>query len=131
MIDDSVSTAAANSLKKEDSSVKLFSAEINNTHTEFAINSYTDRFFIIITQTGNIGTLVSVEKDTAKVEKETAEVYSIRVLLGKDDEDVHIAARFLAGQLNLPKPILFSFCIKDLGLVALKNILQKLKEHLQ
>ncbi|XP_065336791.1 proteasome assembly chaperone 3-like [Cloeon dipterum] len=130
MIDDSIEPATVNKPDTKQVDGVIFSKPINGLHTDFFINSYTDRYFIIITQTGSIGTLLSVEKDTTQVEKEVAEVYTIKVLLGKDEEDVHIAARFLAGQLDLPKPILFAFCVKDLGINVLKSILQTLKEHL-
>jgi len=57
-------------------------------------------------------------------------IFCFRVLLGKDEEDVHIAARFLAGQLDLDRPALFSFCVKDLGPSVLKTIVGILKEQI-
>jgi Proteasome assembly chaperone 3 len=54
-----------------------------------------------------------------------------RTLLGKDDEEVHIAARFLAEKLDLSKPALFSFCVKDLGPKVLKALVEVLKVNLQ
>jgi hypothetical protein len=53
-----------------------------------------------------------------------------RVLLGSDDDTVHVAARFLVEQLGLDKPLLISLGLKDLSPSVVKDLCSLLKEHL-
>lgn len=109
---------------------KIFGAKINGIHTDIFINNYSNQYFIVLTQLQKLGTLVSVEKDTAHSEGETKAVYSTKVLLGREDDQVHAAGRFLVEQLGLSKPVIFSFGLQDLSVPVLRAICQLLKEKL-
>ena len=45
-----------------------------------------------------------------------------RTILGVEDEETHLAARYLTEQTKINKPVLYSICLKDSSLPTLKAI---------
>ena len=56
-------------------------------------------------------------------------IFTYRVLLGRDDEEVHVAARFLMNFIPTEKPVILSLTLKDFQLQTLKQIADCLKTH--
>lgn len=64
-------------------------------------------------QLNKLGNLIEVRRDVASKEDPSSSVYSIRVLLGKDDEEIVVAARFLMNYIPTEKTVIFALCLKD------------------
>jgi len=97
---------------------------VNGRPTDIVITTFSDRLFIVITQLGKIGNLVDIRQESAHPDNPTEgnTAFSIRVLLGRDDEEVRAAARFLADSLKAPLPLLLSLCLDDYQPATLKVI---------
>ncbi|CAG0886264.1 unnamed protein product [Darwinula stevensoni] len=80
--------------------------------TDVLVSDFGDRLFVVVTQFQKIGTLIEVRKDVARREH-PADVYSTRVLLGKDCSETHLVARFIAEKVNIDKPILVGVSLVD------------------
>ena len=52
-----------------------------------------------------------------------------RVVLGRDDEEVHVAARFLMNVIPTEKPVTLSLSLKDFQLQTLRQVADRLKTH--
>jgi hypothetical protein len=75
------------------------------------VSHYSDRTFIVLTETNRLGTLISVEADNPE---ETGEdrIYSVRTLFGgRSDEFSEALILGLAKVLHPFKPILFSLAV--------------------
>ncbi|XP_045031525.1 proteasome assembly chaperone 3-like [Daphnia magna] len=108
---------------------KAETIEINGKATEVVISKFSDKLFIILTQYGKVGNLVEVRRDVAQKEDPSSAVYGVRVLLGRDDEEIHVAARFLVNFISTPHSILFALSLKDYQPKTLRQIGEFLKLH--
>ena len=59
--------------------------EICGVPTKIALTAYSNRVFVVVTQTDNLGTLIAAERDLAI--DPTCTCYSTRVLLGRRDDE--------------------------------------------
>lgn len=103
--------------------------EVNGNSTEIVISKFSDRLFVIITQYGKVGNLVEVRRDVAQKDDSSSLVFSVRVLLGKDDEEIHVAARFLVNFIATSQSVLFGLSLKDYQPQTLRQIGERLKLH--
>lgn len=51
-----------------------------------------------------------------------------RVIFGKDEEEIHAAARYIAEQVESDKALLMSICLKDFEVSALRTIAKAIKK---
>ncbi|KAL6068589.1 Proteasome assembly chaperone 3 [Balamuthia mandrillaris] len=116
-------------------STKQFAAVINGVHTEFILTPFADRIFIVITQLGKLGTLITASKETNDVmsgEPQEAN-YAIDVLLGKRDEPLlALYARRIVELIcakHARRSLLLSLCLKDHSLASLPIILDLLEAN--
>lgn len=93
----------------------------NGHHTDIALKVYSNRVFIIVTHFKKFGTLVSVNRQSA-LNQFDSEIYSTKVLFGKDDIELIAAARFIAEKIEIEKPLLISICLKECNGEILKDI---------
>ncbi|XP_046647981.1 proteasome assembly chaperone 3-like [Daphnia pulicaria] len=104
--------------------------EINGNSTEVVISKFSDKLFIILTQYGKVGNVVEVRRDVAQKDDSSSAVYSVRVLFGRDDEEIHVAARFLVNFIPTQQNILFALSLKDYQPKTLRQVGEFLKINL-
>lgn len=96
--------------------VNHFAALICENHTEFVITTYPNYINLFITQFGKIGNLYQVKIEQPESGFNAAEpVYDISPLLGSDNLEAEIAARYLTEKLKIRKPLLLSLSLKHFG----------------
>lgn len=111
------------------SKVKTLAVTLDGEVTDIVICNYSDRLFIVISQFQKIGTLISVTKGAPKNLNGSGEVYEVKTLSGLDSQEYHLAARFLAQQIDVNKPVLFGICMKDHRPKILKALVKVLLEN--
>lgn len=97
---------------------------INEIHTDIVVKNYRNRIFLVITQFKKFGSIITVTREEAA----KTDVYTIKTILGKDDDETHVAARYIAEQTGIQKPLLVSICLKDYGVDTLKCIVAAIKK---
>jgi len=70
---------------------------------------------------------VSVSKESI-VRDFSNDVFTTKVIFGKDEPEFHAAARFIAEQLNCDKPLLISVCLKDFEPSCLRTVIKAIKK---
>ncbi|XP_077260638.1 proteasome assembly chaperone 3-like [Temnothorax americanus] len=93
----------------------------NGHHTDIVLKSYSNRTLLIVTHFKKLGTLLTINRESA-VNGYNSDVFSIKTVFGSDNNDVHVAARYIAQQINIEKPLLLSIALKDYNLETLKSI---------
>lgn len=103
--------------------------QINDLPTDFVVSKFSDKLLVIITQFGRVGNLIEIRRDVAQKDDPSTSVYNIKVVLGRDDEEVHVAARFLMNVIPTEKPVTLSLSLKDFQLQTLRQVADRLKTH--
>lgn len=83
---------------------------INDFYTEIITIGYQDKIFIMITQLGKPGTMISAIKESKMTTNE--EIFEIKTIFGKRDSDLNdILSRQLVQEISKSsqKPLFFSF----------------------
>ncbi|GBM35671.1 hypothetical protein AVEN_97873-1 [Araneus ventricosus] len=86
--------------------------------TEIVITEFENKFFILITDSGKIGSLVQVLQKTSESEN----ICSSRVLFGKDTPEIQAVACALAETCKFPKPVVFGLSLKDYSASSVKDL---------
>ncbi|XP_055008747.1 proteasome assembly chaperone 3 [Boleophthalmus pectinirostris] len=100
--------------------------EINGISTQVVCTEFSNYIFVVVTQYGKIGTLVSVTPDSRCNDISTSS-FSTKVLLGKDEPMTHVCAKNLStfvSQEAANRPILLGLALKD----SSKDSIQHFKE---
>ena len=107
--------------------------EICGVPTKIALTAYSNRVFVVVTQTDNLGTLIAAERDLAI--DPTCTCYSTRVLLGRrDDETLEVYARTMVELVakrfatDAP-PLLLAISIKEHSPETFKAVMKFVEEH--
>uniref|UniRef100_A0A131YA39 Putative proteasome assembly chaperone n=1 Tax=Ixodes ricinus TaxID=34613 RepID=A0A131YA39_IXORI len=87
--------------------------QVANHRTDIAVMDFADKLFLVVSQYEKMGTLVLITKDSAPNTEPQEPVYTTKVLFGKDEAEVHAAARHLATIVDSPKSILLGLALKD------------------
>ncbi|KAL6254346.1 hypothetical protein P5V15_014394 [Pogonomyrmex californicus] len=93
----------------------------NGHQTDIVLKLYSNRILLIITHFKKFGTLLTVNRESS-VNGYNSDVFTIKTIFGNDNNDVHVAARYIAQQINIEKPLLLSIALKDYDLETLKSI---------
>ncbi|XP_058805336.1 proteasome assembly chaperone 3-like [Phymastichus coffea] len=101
---------------------------VNGNHTDIALNFYANRIFLVVSQYKKLGSLVTVRKEAALREFDNENTYSTKVIFGKDDPEIHAAARYITEQINADKPFLISICLKDYEVSTLRTIVKTIQK---
>ena len=106
--------------------------EICGVPTKVALTAYSNRVFVVVTQTDNLGTLIAAERDLAI--DPTCTCYSTRVLLGRrDDETLEVYARtmveLVAKRAPAAPPLLLAISIREHSPEAFRAVMQFVDEH--
>lgn len=108
---------------------KYQTKEINGIPTQVVCSAFADHIFVVVTQYGKMGTLISLKPDTISGEI-THPTVTTKVLLGKDEPLIHVYAKNMVtfiSQESGNKPILLALALKDMnveGLQAAKEVLR-------
>ncbi|XP_011868649.1 PREDICTED: uncharacterized protein LOC105562425 [Vollenhovia emeryi] len=93
----------------------------NGHNTDIILRPYSNRTLLIVTHFKKLGTFVTVNRESA-VNGYNSDVFTIKTVFGSDNNDVHLAARYIAQQINIEKELLLSIALKDYDLAILKSI---------
>nr|XP_034171946.1 proteasome assembly chaperone 3-like [Osmia lignaria]XP_034171947.1 proteasome assembly chaperone 3-like [Osmia lignaria] len=96
-------------------------------HTDIALKIYSNRVLIIATHFKKFGSLITVTKGSSFHQFNNS-IFSAKVLFGRDDIEIVAAARYIAEQINLDKPLLISLSLKNYEPDTLRAIANALKE---
>ncbi|CAH0396198.1 unnamed protein product [Bemisia tabaci] len=110
-------------------SFKTIGVKLDGVPTDIVIGNFTNNIFIVLTQVKKFGSIISVKPEAFKTAEGQQQVYDVRNLLGLEKESSLVAARFLAEQLEVPKPIIFSISLKDDSPRVLKSIKKVLLDN--
>ncbi|CAB3997713.1 Hypothetical predicted protein [Paramuricea clavata] len=111
-------------------STKQVSCKINDISTDFVCSDFGDKYFVLITQFGKMGTLVQIGKEFDLNNGETENV-DIKVLLGKDEPLTYVYAKQIGSSLygrGILRPILLGIALKDQTPEMLKQVVQFISE---
>eukprot|EP00591_Stephanopyxis_turris_P005080 CAMPEP_0195516362 /NCGR_PEP_ID=MMETSP0794_2-20130614/7112_1 /TAXON_ID=515487 /ORGANISM="Stephanopyxis turris, Strain CCMP 815" /LENGTH=156 /DNA_ID=CAMNT_0040644939 /DNA_START=55 /DNA_END=525 /DNA_ORIENTATION=+ len=105
------------------------SQNINGIHTDILLQCFSDRTFVVITQVGKVGNLLSCSIEESEIDG--SKTYNVSTLLGKrDDALLELCARKVAeniyahemgqsvggiGALSLVPPLLLGITLKEGG----------------
>ncbi|XP_072531029.1 proteasome assembly chaperone 3 [Salminus brasiliensis] len=102
---------------------------INGISTQAVCTEFSNYIFIVLTQYGKIGTLVSVTPDT-KCSDVSTTVFTTKVLLGKDEALTHVYAKNIATFVSQEagnRPVLLGLALKDCSAENLKTLKDMIK----
>ncbi|XP_069570820.1 proteasome assembly chaperone 3 [Brachyistius frenatus] len=108
---------------------KQVQKEVNGISTEVVCTEFSNYIFIVLSQYGKIGTLVSVSPDSRSNDISTP-AFSTKVLLGKDEPLTHVCAKNLAmfvSQEAGNRPVLLGLALKDSSIDAIKKFKEIIK----
>lgn len=120
---------------ESDSKQKLFrsvAADIDDVATEVVLAEYTDRTLLIISQFQKIGSMLMIQRDQVHSPLGVDNIYTTKVIFGATGEEQQVAARYLAEELNITKPLCIFINLKsyDIETVkACKDIILDLKSE--
>ncbi|XP_062914718.1 proteasome assembly chaperone 3 [Mobula hypostoma] len=94
--------------------------------TEVVCTIFSDHVFLLVTQYGKMGTLISVTPHIVanEIGKST---FSTKILMGKDEPLTHVYAKHLVTfvcEESGNKPVLLALALKDPNLESIKSIKQ-------
>jgi proteasome assembly chaperone 3 len=109
-----------------------FEAVVCGVPTRFVLTAYSNRIFVVVTQTHNMGTLIHAEADNPIAAGTTA--FSTRVLLGRRDDDVlEVYARTLMEMIHRANPetgpLLLALSIREHSQEMFRAILKEVQDH--
>ncbi|XP_012170793.1 proteasome assembly chaperone 3 [Bombus terrestris] len=96
-------------------------------HTDIALKIYSNRILLIITHFKKFGSLIAISRGSSFNQYNNS-IYSTKVLFGKDDVELVAAARYIAEQINVDKPLLISISLKDYEPDTLKPIVAAIND---
>ncbi|XP_028403601.1 proteasome assembly chaperone 3-like isoform X1 [Dendronephthya gigantea] len=121
----------ADDFKKPLISTKQVSCKINDISTEIVCSDFGDKYLVLITQYGKMGTLVQIGKESHMINNGDTENIDIKVLLGKDEPLTYVYAKQIGSSLfgrGMIRPILLGIAFKDQTPETLKQVVQYIGE---
>ncbi|XP_064842195.1 proteasome assembly chaperone 3-like [Oncorhynchus masou masou] len=102
---------------------------INGISTQVVCTDFSNYIFIVLTQYGKIGTLVSVTPDSRSGDISTS-MFTTKVLLGKEEALTHVCVKNLATFVSQEagnRPVLLGLALKDSSIEAIKAMKDVIK----
>ncbi|XP_063041541.1 proteasome assembly chaperone 3 [Engraulis encrasicolus] len=102
---------------------------INGISTQAVCSEFSNYIFVVLTQYGKIGTLVSITPDTRTGDISTP-MYTTKVLLGKDEALTHVCAKHLATSISQEsgnRPVLLGLALKDNSIDSINTMKELIK----
>ena len=111
---------------------KSLEAVVCGVPTQFVLTAYSNRIFVIVTQTQSMGTLIHAEADNP-IEAASGS-FSTRVLLGRrDDEVLEVYARTIIELISRRNPgagpLLLAISVKDHSPEMFRSIVREVEEN--
>ncbi|XP_076000084.1 proteasome assembly chaperone 3 [Genypterus blacodes] len=103
--------------------------EINGIPTQVVCSDFSNYIFVVLTQYGKLGTLISVTADSRSNDI-SSPMFTTKVLLGKDEPLTHVCAKNLAmfvSQEAGNRPVLLGLALKDSSLDSIKHMKEIIK----
>lgn len=102
---------------------------IDSSPTHIIVQPFADRIFVLATQLGKMGTLISA---SVEVTLAGAESYNVQVLMGKRDvPELELCARSIMSLIKADgcmKPLLISLALKRHNMSTIREIINKVRE---
>ncbi|KAJ8953174.1 hypothetical protein NQ317_013578 [Molorchus minor] len=103
---------------------------IEGVHTEIIQTHFSNYINLIVTQFGKIGNLYQVKVDQPANGFSISEaIYTINTLLGGDNFEAEVAARYLTEKLKISQPLLLSLSLKNFSKGTLDLIIEAIQSH--
>ncbi|MBN3305135.1 proteasome assembly chaperone 3 [Amia ocellicauda] len=102
---------------------------INGVSTQVVCTAFSNYTFVVLTQFGKIGSLVSLTPD-ASCSDVSKPLFTTKVLLGKDEALTHVCAKNLVTFVSQEagnKPVLLGLALKDSTVEAIKAMKEVIK----
>ncbi|XP_023869440.1 proteasome assembly chaperone 3 [Salvelinus sp. IW2-2015] len=102
---------------------------INGISTQVVCTEFSNYIFIVLTQYGKIGSLVSITPDSRSGDISTA-MFTTKVFLGKEEALTHVCAKNLATFVSQEagnRPVLLGLALKDSSIEAIKAMKDVIK----
>lgn len=102
---------------------------INGISTQVVCTEFNNYIFVVLTQYGKMGTLISITPDSRSNDISTP-MFSTKVLLGKDEALTHVCAKNLGTFVSQEagnRPVLLGLALKDCSIEAIKNMKEVIK----
>ncbi|KAK1878031.1 Proteasome assembly chaperone 3 [Dissostichus eleginoides] len=103
--------------------------EVNGISTQVVCTEFSNYIFVVLTQYGKMGTLISVTPDSRSNDISTPS-FSTKVLLGKDEPLTHVCAKNLATFVSQEagnRPVLLGLALKDSSIDSIKQMKEIVK----
>lgn len=98
------------------------SVQIADHTIDISLLDFSNKLMVVVSEYAKIGTLVLITRDAALNSETQEAVYTVKVLLGKDEAEVHAVARHLAMGLDCSKSILMGLALKDYSPAVVRQI---------
>ncbi|XP_064170864.1 proteasome assembly chaperone 3 [Anguilla rostrata] len=95
---------------------------INGMSTQVVCTEFSNYIFVVLTQYGKIGSLISVTPDARSTDI-SSPMFTTKVLLGKDEPLTHVCAKNLVTFISQEagnRPVLLGLALKDTNIEAIK-----------
>ncbi|XP_062263301.1 proteasome assembly chaperone 3 [Platichthys flesus] len=103
--------------------------DVNGVSTQVVCTEFSNYIFIVLTQYGKIGSLISVTPDSRSNDISTP-TFSTKVLLGRDEPLTHVYAKNLVtfvSQEASNRPVLLGLALKDSSIDSIKQMKEIIK----
>jgi len=131
LLEENIPQRNASAVQPARPDTRSFGRTINGQQTDLVITKFANRDFIVLTQLRKLGTVVEITRDTVRNPAEGSSgraVFSVNILLGTDNEEVHLFGRILAEKLGITKPILLTLGVKQLDKDITRSLIEFVAE---
>ncbi|KAI1884643.1 hypothetical protein AGOR_G00228530 [Albula goreensis] len=102
---------------------------VNGISTQVVCTEFSNYIFVVLTQYGKIGSLITVTPDSKSSDIGTP-MFSTKVLLGKDEALTHVCAKNLVTFVSQEagnRPVLLGLALKDSNIDSIKAMRDLIK----
>lgn len=111
----------------KESNLHIFAAEIEGVHTDIVFGIFTNIYLIIATQYEKAGTLLTVSVEQVQNGSDaTQPIHNVYNLFGNESFEQCAAARHIAQELKLRKPLKIFLSLKDYECRTVKALIEAL-----
>ncbi|XP_008327492.1 proteasome assembly chaperone 3 [Cynoglossus semilaevis] len=103
--------------------------DVNGVSTEVVCTEFSNYIFIVVTQYGKIGTLISIKPDSTTSDM-SIPTFSTKVLLGNNEPLTHVCAKNLAAFVSQEagnRPVLLGLALKDSSVDSIQQMKEMIK----
>ncbi|KAG2455559.1 proteasome assembly chaperone 3 [Polypterus senegalus] len=102
---------------------------INGVSTQIACTAFSNYIFVVITQYGKMGTLISLTPNVTSSDI-SKPIFTTKVLLGNDEAVTHVFAKNLVTFVSQEagnKPVLLALALKDKRIESIRDMKEMIK----